>query len=1132
MQSQHDLPVFYDARQRRWRWIKSLAAAAALVASVCAVVFSVSLILIPFLPRIHLEKPRYMADVDPFQPPFESKRHFRQLYLFRQEKNRLYRQIARLRHEAVPSRRSSSSKPFSVVAAYYVNWDETSLASLKLHIAQLTHVMPEWLSLSPVTGIYTDRRQIRHSKDPDSQMTALARRSRVAVLPMLNNFDEGAKAFRPDWLHALLADASRRLLLIARLKRFVQDSGYQGIHIDFETESAEDRDSLTAFMSELYRAFHPAGLLVTEAVQVESDVFDLAALSRFNDWLVPMLYDEHYAGMTAGPVASQPWYAAQLRRIARLLPPEKIVLGIGTQSYDWIKGRRGAASLTYEQAMLTAKENDGVVRLDSASLNPAYTYEDADDRDRPHEVWILDAVTAYNQIRAARPFRPLGAALWYAGSEDPALWQFYAPGKLGNPLPSAALETVRYGYEIDFEGEGEILSVQSLPTVGSRSLKSAPSSGLIVSERYSAYPSPYVVRRYGKANKKIALTFDDGPDPAYTPQILKILRDNGVKATFFVIGQNAENYSLLTQAIWRDGHDIGVHTFTHPDISRTSLRRTDLELTATQRVIESLLGRSTTLFRPPYAADAEPQTSEEMTPLVRAEALGYLTVGEMIDPTDWDTARTDADRIFSYTLEHRREGNIVLLHDGGGNREATVEALPRIIVSLKRQGYRFVTVSELLGKPRDAVFPPIHPADHLLIGVDKAVFEVSFLMHSALRFFFWLAILLGFSRVLITAALALFQSKRASRRAFDAAFAPSVSVVIAAYNEEKVIVRTVEAILESDYPDLEVIVVDDGSRDHTAEAVAERFAQEPKVRLLSKPNGGKASALNLGIRHARGEILVSLDADTLFARETISRLVRHFRCPEVGAVSGNVKVGNLVNFLTRWQAIEYITSQNFDRRAYDLLNCITVVPGAVGAWRCEAVKAAGLYTGETLTEDTDLTFKIRKLGYRIVTENEAQAYTEAPDSLKNLSRQRFRWAYGTLQNLWKHRDALFRSRYGAFGWVALPGMWLYQIVFQAISPLVDAAILWALLHGNARQVLFYYAFFFLTELAGAAVAFALDKEDFRLLAWLFWQRFLYRQLMYYVILKSLLTALKGGPVGWGKFERKGTVRKTAPSEAS
>jgi cellulose synthase/poly-beta-1,6-N-acetylglucosamine synthase-like glycosyltransferase len=384
-------------------------------------------------------------------------------------------------------------------------------------------------------------------------------------------------------------------------------------------------------------------------------------------------------------------------------------------------------------------------------------------------------------------------------------------------------------------------------------------------------------------------------------------------------------------------------------------------------------------------------------------------------------------------------------------------------------------------------------------------------------------VILGVSRQVIFTVLAIVQLRRERRRfpAAEPTFRPAVSVVIAAYNEATVIERTVRAILASDYPDVQVIVVDDGSTDGTDQVVRTAFGSEPRVLALRKQNGGKASALNFGLTAAAGEIVVALDADTLFAPDTISRLVRHFADPRIGAVSGNVRVGNPRNVLTKWQALEYITSQNFDRRAYDLLNCITVVPGAVGAWRRSAIEAVGGYSSDTLAEDTDLTWRVRRAGYRISNDGSALAFTEAPETLPDLARQRFRWAFGTLQCLWKHRSATFR--HGAFGWVALPSLWLYQILFPAISPAMDVAMIWAVFAGNLGRLAGYYLLMVGFELLGAALAVHMDRANPRLLPWLLLQRLVYRQLMYYVILKSIVVAIRGHHVGWGKLDRRGTA---------
>ena len=540
-----------------------------------------------------------------------------------------------------------------------------------------------------------------------------------------------------------------------------------------------------------------------------------------------------------------------------------------------------------------------------------------------------------------------------------------------------------------------------------------------------------------------------------------------------------------------------------------------------------------TLFRAPNRADAEPSTKADLTPVIEGHNLGYLFVGETIDPTDW-TPGIQAGTIVSYVVKNAGIGNCILLHDAGGaTRAETVKALPQIIILLRQRGYRFVPVSALTGESKATIFPIVSGPQQWMVAWDRAIFDLMYWTSKIFTILFIGTIALGILRIVVFGTLAAKQAVSERKRVYDSDYHPQVSVVIAAYNEAKVINRTIATLLASDYPNLEIIVVDDGSTDGTSEAVRSKYHDNENIKVLTKPNGGKASALNLGIRECSGEVLVALDADTIFARDTISCLIRHFGDPAIGAVSGNVKVGNRRNILTRWQAVEYITSQNFDRRAFDLLNCITVVPGAIGAWRRDAVILAGMYSSETLAEDTDLTFKVRRLGYRIVTDNAALAYTEAPESLKNLAKQRYRWAFGTLQCLWKHRVVLVNPRFGAFGLIALPCLWIYQIGFQAVAPVVDLAILWSLAYGqiimqgtNHQTILVlleYWGLFTGVELTGAALAFWLDREDARLIAWLPLQRFVYRQIMYYVILKSLTMAVRGSIVGWGKFERSGTV---------
>ena len=1209
-------PIFFDESRRRWGRFNALLTTLTVLCALGGLGFLVSIMFHPQLPTLTLASTLGLTDGPTRSalrtPPavraaaaapaarvvdFRTRAGLRYALRRNQSVQDAKRRLAAAirRENAVAALPALAGTPGRVTggvrAAFYVNTDKPSLDSLQHHIGDVTHLCPVWLYLTKDGSdvVYDDgvsetparlstTQYVGPTEPNDADVAAaptndqvalqLAHRAGVAILPVIQN--AGQDTFHPQWLHKMLVNPASRATVIKKLAAFCRFGHFQGVNIDFETDSAADRCTLTLFMQELAARFHPLGLLVTQDVQTDSDAYNLPALAKTDDFLVPMLYDQHGDSTTAGPIAAQSWYSHELAGFLAQVPASRVVLGVGNYGYDWTGTSTKTNELSFGDAARMAQESkdsgdgdDGIIAIDKASLNPYFTYYDdgPDGKANQHTVWLLDATSTYNEMRAAAPYHTLGAALWRLGEEDPSLWSFFSrtnttPLTAFNPQ---ALTDVSYTYfGTQFEGYGEVLDVVQPPTPGLRAIVSNPKTGLVTGETFQRYPTQYVIRRTGlvdqtegndagkNTSKAIALTFDDGPDPRWTPQILDILHRYHVPATFFVVGANAEAHPGLLAREWRDGMEIGNHSFTHPEMDRISPLRTKLELDATQRVIEAMTGHMTTLFRAPNRADAEPSSPEDFDPIWQAHKLGYLFIGELNDPNDWKPGIT-SNQIVHSVLAYvgnpaQNDGNTILLHDAGGaTRAQTVLALPRIIEGLRARGYHFVPVSALVGKPKSALFPEVSGRQRWTVAFDRAFFNITDWTGSSFTGRFLIAIGLGVSRILLMGVLATRQAKREAARTFAPGYQPSVSVIIAAYNEAKVVNKTIDTLLSSDYPDLDILVVDDGSKDGTADVVRAAYGGHPRVSVLVKPNGGKASALNLGIKQCRGEIVVALDADTVFAPDTIPKLVRHFQDPAVGAVSGNVKVGNRHNPLTIWQAVEYITSQNFDRRAFDLLNCITVVPGAVGAWRKDAVILAGLYSSQTLAEDTDLTFKIRRLGYRIMTDNEALAYTEAPDTLRDLAKQRFRWAFGTLQCLWKHRAVLFNPRYGAFGMVSLPSLWVFQIGFQAIAPVIDLMIVWSLvypylLHLSVDQtsslmLLGYWAVFSTIELGGAWLAFRLDREDKRLLGWLLLQRFVYRQLMYYVIVKSLVIAARGSLVGWGKLDRKGTVTLGAPRPA-
>ena len=1034
----------------------------------------------------------------------------------------------------VPAPVIPTTRPLSV--GFFVNWDESSYESLKRNLDHLDWVVAEWSHLQNVPDganpLVTD------VHIPALNWIRLTK-PQVRILPMVQNLID--EKWQGDLLARSIADEPHRQLLINSLMSFVQDNKFAGICVDFEEPPVSSQPNLLTFMQELHGAFAAKNLLVVQAVPFADEEWNYKAYSAASDYLMLMAYDQHWTGSDAGPVAAQDWFEQRLITQMRDLDAAKTIIALGNYGYNWSDANKSADEVTFQEALITARESSAVPAFDSATRNPYFEYDEEDQSH--HKVWFLDAVTAYNEMRAASGYKPAGFGIWRLGSEDPSVWSIL--GTNGNTSPDA-LRSINYGYQVDFEGNGEVLKVISRPQKGARDLQLDQASGFIKSEQFTALPTSYVVQRTGDRPGLLALTFDDGPDPRWTPAILDILKREQVPATFFIIGKNGQAYPDLVRRIVDEGHELGNHTFTHPNLGELPLSLTELELNATQRLIESEVGRSTVLFRPPYFGDAEADKPQEVEPALVAQNLGYLMVGVRIDPNDWQrpvTADQIVDRTISRAMDTNPEtrGEVILLHDSGGDRSATIEALPRLIHELKARGFRFVAVSDLAGLSRDQVMPMIPANQRVFTRADAIAFFFLSTGGWTLQWIFLIGIVFGLGRLFFVGSLALAQWIRSRRRERTHAgdeFAPFVSIIVPAYNEELVIGNTIVSLLASEYSRYEIIVVDDGSQDDTSKVVVERFGGDERVKLITISNSGKASALNTGLRYARGEVIVALDADTVFAPQTVGFLAHRFYDKAIGAIAGNAKVGNRINLVTRWQALEYVTSQNVDRRAFASLNCITVVPGAVGAWRKDLLVEAGGFPSDTLAEDQDLTLRIRRLGYKIGYEESAVAWTEAPHNLRSLAKQRFRWSYGTLQCMWKHSDALFRLRYGALGFIAMPNVWIFQILFPLISPVMDLMLVYTLSANaldrwqqptgysstNLQQVLLYYALFLAIDWVSAGFAFMLERrERWSLLWWLFLQRFCYRQVMYYVMIKSVAMALRGPVVGWGKLERKATA---------
>ena len=1129
-------PVFHDPEQRRWRRFKRSAQIVGGILSIIFGVLFVSVLVNPVLPALGLSTSKILPQAHHIAPPLPTKPTTHHGRKFQSAKTTLDEYLNKNKPVALLAASPLASGKTELIG-FYVNWDDTSFTSLKKNLTQLDKLIPEWLHLTDADGTISidDPSKLKQTLDYIRQQ-----RPDLAIAPLVNNFRSDGLEWEREKLATMLANPVARTNAIKNLLAFVQQNKFAGISIDFENVPPTSQKDLRQFMVELYATFHPLGLEISQSVPLDDASFDYKGLSEVADYLILMAYDEHESESDPGAVASQIWYTQALQKRFAELPSNKYVIAVGSYGYDWQQGKKPAEEITFQDAARLAQEAEEKITLDPASLNPTFNYEDDDGHS--HSVWFLNAITTFNEMVTGNRFNPRGYALWRLGSEDPSIWEAFAARTKLDRGAADELKTLQYGYDLDYEGKGEILKVTAEPSNGLRELNYDQSSGLITAEKMVKQPSPYVITRYGgeeKNKQKIALTFDDGPDAKFTPQILDILKTNNVKATFFIVGINGDLNPDLIRRIANEGHEIGNHTFTHPNVAAISKQQFRLELNATERLLESVIGHRTLLFRPPYAEDIEPETPDQVEPLRFTGSLNYYNIGMQIDPNDWRSP--GVDKIVKDTIDAAKnnEGNIVLLHDAGGDRSETVAALPLIIKGLRDAGFEFVPVSTLIGKSRDEVMPPIPPNENLQADILDAGFLLINWLNSVLRWLFIIGITLGIMRLLFIGTMAISEWWCRRHQTFPADFLPKVSVIVPAYNEEKVVNKTIHSLLASDYENFDIIVVDDGSSDSTYQRVLDEFGSHPWVRAFTKPNGGKARALNFGITQTDAEIIFGLDADTVFSSDAISKMVRHFHDPRIGAVAGNAKVGNRLNLLTNWQALEYITSQNLDRRAFDALNCITVVPGAIGAWRRNLVLQAGGFAHETLAEDADLTLAILRLGYEISYEPEAIALTEAPDTVSGFLKQRFRWMYGTLQASWKHIDTLFRPKYGALGWFAIPNVLIFQILFPLVSPIMDLMMIVSFITtamqkyqhpqdystDGLKRILFFYALFLFVDFLAAFIAFLLEKnEDWSLLVWLLLQRFFYRQLMYYVAIKSTITAIRGTVMGWGNIERKATVQ--------
>jgi peptidoglycan-N-acetylglucosamine deacetylase len=903
---------------------------------------------------------------------------------------------------------------------------------------------------------------------------------------VVSNFD--GTSFEPKSVEALLSGSGTQDLFIRAVNETLAKGNWDGVVIDFESLSPKVRSRLPKLISSLRAALRNKQVYVTvpafsDPEDTDSLAYDLEELAAASSGIILTAYDQHDPSTDPGPIASLAWVSQAVKDTLKLVPADKLMLGIPSFGYVW--PQRGASPIDAEE--ITAKQGAELVnilgsplRYDPVSGERHGTMADGG------EAWFVDGQGTRARAAIARENNLKGVALWRIGAEENG-------------------------------------TVASLPFRAEKAAPVAPNRPMVTSQKTGV----------------VSLTFDDGPDPKYTKAVLDILEKKHVPATFFVVAKLAEKHPDLISRMVRQHNVVANHSYSHLDTAKASQWRNELDIVSANGVIEGITGRTPLLFRAPYGGGDSTKNHKGSDAI--AESLGMHPVGWNVDSNDWK--KPGANAIVSTVVSQASEHSVVLMHDGGGDRTQTLAALPRIIDQLQAKGYLFTTIDGI-----DASLSSSYRLRTSVASRARGLAIIAFyrLQLSVRKLFLWVVVataLVAFLRVLMAAPLALghvLNTRRRRKRLVGLNVPePTVTILVPAYNEAKVIANTLRAIARCMPAPLEVLVLDDGSTDETTsnarraiKELQEQFPHGCSMRLITLPNGGKANALNYGTSIAQGDVVLVIDADTIVDANIIGHMSVHFRDPRVGAVAGNVKVGNRRNVLAALQTLEYVIALNLDRRAQDIAHVMAVVPGAAGAFRTSVLLELGGYPTDTLVEDADLTQIMLREGWRIHYEPLAVAWTEAPQSVSDVVKQRRRWSYGTIQVVNKHKRAVFEPKAGALGLIGLPWMLITQVVLPVFGPLADVYLLYLLLIGARSQAIGILLLAFVSDLILAALAVAIDREKPSIVLLAPLLRVVWRPLQLWIVASSTRRFARGEDVAWRKITRHNSVGMRRSSQVS
>jgi len=944
-----------------------------------------------------------------------------------------------------------------------------------------------------------------------------------------------ALAFDADVVGFLvrLRQAAFRTGLVTQMVAVAQARQAQGLCFDIDFGADADLRGLERLLVDMKSGFAKAGLSTCITITEEGELWRNPQIVAASDLVIVKMFRTVWAGSKPGALAPDSRFGAVAKEIVAQVGQSKVVMALGNHAVDWVSGQVLPNTLSVAQAFKVMGEAGGTVDFAAPTLNSYASFTDA--KGSRHQMWMLDAVSAHNQILDLLDAGVSNIAIAGLGLEDPGLWKVLETIGAKNAEAAKTLGNINLQDVISYDGVGPFYRWRQGASPGVRGVGQDAATGKITAQTLEQMPRTTVMERYGAPpDLRVALTFDDGPDDVATPAVLDALKKAGVPATFFVVGSAALKAPNLLRRMVDEGHLVGSHTFLHPHLERVQPWQINLELNATQKLIAGQTGRNTRLFRPPYIRGSGPMTAQEASVFPALEAEGYVVAGSDIVPPDW--SGLTAEGIIDYTMKGLTQGHgsIILLHDGRSEGMHTVAAIPLLIARLQAEGYEIVSLADLMGSSAEALMPVAAKSSMVLSSVSFGTISTVLQMLFVL---FWVFILAGVARAIVYLILA---HRRIPQSPSHARVLPTATIIIPAYNEALVILKSVKTALAAEYPDLRVIVVNDGSTDNTLAVLTQAYGSNPRVTILTQSNQGKWKALNTGYAQVETEIAVCIDADTQIAPDAVRHLVAPFADPKIGAVAGTILVGNKHNLLTRLQALEYFVTQNIARRAQEHINGIIVVPGALGAWRVEAVRDLGLLSNETLTEDTDLTMWMLRGGYYVAYAEDATGYTEAPRDIRSLLKQRLRWNVGILQSLWKHRSTFTETRSARL--LSVLDLGIFGFALPLLAPFVDLMVLFMLANAVMAQVsgavpdfsgvtymmMLGYVILPLVDLLTTLAAFRFDHRERLRLLWIVpFQNILFRQLLYISVYRAVFASISGRLARWDKLKRFGLTETRA-----